>query len=50
MSYRGATLQVQLQFVVEICCNCGMAFAVTNDFQDRRVNDHARFYCPNGHG
>lgn len=36
-------------FIIEHCCNCGMAFAVSNDFYERRRNDHNIFYCPAGH-
>jgi len=36
-------------FGVEHCCNCGIAFAMPKDFQDRRRNDRAYFYCPSGH-
>lgn len=36
-------------FVVEHCCNCGMAFAMTADFQRRRIDDKRSFYCPAGH-
>lgn len=36
-------------FEVEHCCACGVAFAITADFQRRRRNDHAIFYCPSGH-
>lgn len=39
-----------VEFVTELCCKCGIAFAMTADFQRRRVNDHASFYCPAGHG
>jgi DNA-binding XRE family transcriptional regulator len=38
-----------LNFVVEECCECGMAFAMTRDFRDRRINDRDWFYCPKGH-
>ena len=31
------------------CCNCGMPFMVTLDFQRRRLADHEMFYCPAGH-
>lgn len=31
------------------CCQCGMAFAMTDDFRDRRLEDHGWFYCPAGH-
>lgn len=39
-----------VRFEVEQCCKCGLAFAVTADFQRRRLDDHALFYCPSGHG
>ena len=39
-----------IEFVTEQCCNCGIAFAVTSDFQNRRMKDHKSFYCPAGHG
>lgn len=33
------------------CCHdrCGVTFAITKDFETRRRDDHAWFYCPNGH-
>lgn len=36
-------------FEVEQCCNCGMSFAMTVDFQRRRRQDRQTFYCPAGH-
>ena len=33
----------------EECYRCGMTFAMTRDFQNRRRNDHKSFYCPRGH-
>lgn len=38
-----------IEFVTEECCNCGMPFAMTKDFYNRRQNDHKSFYCPAGH-
>lgn len=38
-----------IEFVTEECCNCGLPFAMTKDFQRRRINDHKNFYCPSGH-
>lgn len=43
------TLALTTTFKTEICCSCGVAFAVTSDYQRRRIDDHAWFYCPNGH-
>lgn len=37
-------------FEVECCCKCAMSFAVPADFRQRRLKDHALFYCPAGHG
>ena len=34
---------------VEICASCGMAFGMPTDVQHRRRDDHALFYCPDGH-
>lgn len=33
----------------EVCCKCGMMFAMPKDYQRRRRDDHAVFYCPSGH-
>ena len=35
--------------MTEECCNCGMAFAITQDFYDRKRRDQGTFYCPRGH-
>lgn len=40
----------EVWFEIEECCNCGMPFAVTTDFKNRRLKDHKSFYCPMGHG
>lgn len=31
------------------CGECGVSFALTDDFIARRRADHRDFYCPNGH-
>lgn len=31
------------------CAGCGVLFAVTKAYDDRRREDHKTFYCPNGH-
>lgn len=36
-------------FEIEHCCECGMAFAMTSDFQRRRLSAKDSFYCPAGH-
>ena len=39
----------RIEFVTEECCNCGIPFAMTADFQSRRLKDRNSFYCPAGH-
>lgn len=36
-------------FVVEHCCDCGVAFAMTSEMQSRLNERGGSFYCPNGH-
>lgn len=48
MSRNTITLDVQL--VLEECCQCGMVFAVSSSFQRQRQRQHDTFYCPAGHG
>lgn len=36
-------------FEIVHCCDCGMAFAMTTDFQRRRREDRKLFHCPAGH-
>lgn len=43
------TLNYTEQLVVEHCCACGMAFAMSADYERRRRDDHRNFYCPAGH-
>lgn len=39
----------QHKFRIEVCCNCGVEFAMTEDFYNERLGDKRLFYCPNGH-
>ena len=39
-----------IEMVVEHCCKCGVAFAITKALEAERANDHKSFWCPNGHG
>lgn len=38
-----------VELTVEECCNCGLIFGLTSDFQRRRREDHKSFHCPSGH-
>lgn len=49
------TYTESLVMITEACCDCGVIFAMTQEFRDekkkRRDDPEARrFYCPNGHG
>ena len=35
--------------VEEICCSCGIKFAMAKELHAQRVKDHKMFSCPNGH-
>lgn len=39
-----------LNFYVQHCSNCGIAFAVPFQFDKSRRRDKVTFWCPNGHG
>lgn len=38
-----------IELSTEVCCNCGILFAMPADMQRRRRDDHKWFYCPAGH-
>jgi len=52
-STRGLTITVSQKLVTETCCNCGMLFAMTADFQAElykgKTERERSFYCPAGH-
>lgn len=31
------------------CGECGVVFALSDEFRDQRKQDHRTWYCPNGH-
>lgn len=44
-----ATFTLTMTFTTVDCPNCGLTFAITKDFENRRRDDHRTFYCPMGH-
>lgn len=44
-----AKLTQLIHFTVFDCANCGMPFAVTEEFEGRRRTDGESFCCPRGH-
>jgi hypothetical protein len=49
MSARLLKYTSEISLITEVCCNCGVAFAMPQDMQERRKKDHQSFYCPVGH-
>ncbi len=45
-----AELTFIVKFVLEECCNCHAQFAMTEQLNREKRNDHTLFYCPRGHG
>lgn len=50
VSTRGLTISTELKLVTEECYQCGVTFAMPEDFKRYRLADQETFYCPNGHG
>jgi chromosome segregation ATPase len=44
-----STITVETHLVTQACVSCGMLFAVAEDYDRRRREDHQQFYCPAGH-
>jgi hypothetical protein len=42
-------IDTQLAFETIECCNCGVIFAVLDDFKRNLHKTKQSFYCPNGH-
>jgi elongation factor P hydroxylase len=51
VAVRGQTIVVEQKLVTQECCyaGCGVLFAMTEDFDRARREDHRWWYCPNGH-
>jgi hypothetical protein len=46
----GMSFTKTITMETEICCNCGIPFAIPSDFRSNLLNDSDKwFYCPNGH-
>lgn len=43
------TITHETTLTVIECANCGMLFAVSQQFEKELRNTHTRFYCPRGH-
>lgn len=49
MTGRGELLFANETLITESCYSCGLLFAMTADYRNRKLEDHSSFYCPNGH-
>ena len=49
MAERLLNIATKLDLTTEICCNCGMLFAMPAELQARMSETGRTFYCPNGH-
>lgn len=38
-----------VRMTTELCITCGVVFGMPEELTDRRRQNHASFYCPNGH-
>lgn len=47
---RDVRYQTTITMVTEICCNCGVTFAIPSDLRKCLVESKQSFYCPHGHG
>lgn len=48
---RRLTISTTVKLVTETCCNCGVLFAMTEEFKQEclKAPEDKRFFCPNGH-
>jgi hypothetical protein len=49
MSARLLKFTGEVSLITEVCCNCGVVFAMPTDMQERRKKDRQYFFCPAGH-
>jgi len=43
------TIQIVETYNVHCCTECGVSYALTDAYEQRRREYHDNFYCPNGH-
>ena len=43
------SIDVKITLDPVTCCACGVVFGMERHLKKQRVEDHASFYCPNGH-
>lgn len=48
--YEGVQVRAEVQLVAVTCYKCGVLFGLGAHYRQKRQEDCASFYCPNGHG
>jgi hypothetical protein len=49
MTERLLNIVTRIDLTTEICCNCGIVFAMPTEIWERKKEKGTDFYCPNGH-
>ncbi|MBA7498908.1 hypothetical protein ES704_01647 [subsurface metagenome] len=49
MSARLLEISTTVKLVTEVCCACGIVFAMPQEVNERLRTKGGTFYCPNGH-
>ena len=44
-----AAIKFEVEFADCCCSSCGITYYVPENWQRKRRQDHANFFCPNGH-
>ena len=43
------SINVTVNLSTSVCSECGVVYTLPCHFRETRLEDHATFYCPNGH-
>lgn len=49
VTQRGQVVYKTITLVSESCCSCGVLFGIPSALKSTLLDNHANFYCPNGH-
>lgn len=44
-----AQIKVEVILISQTCITCGVTFGMPEQYDNRRLEDHTDFCCPNGH-
>ena len=43
------SVRTELWFKTASCITCGVVIALPHEYYEKRMKDHANYFCPNGH-